>query len=311
MAYNAFRDLYDAEEQAEVIAEIVASLKEQHEPDELFQVFTMLNFLGAHDVVLDAINLHQKKLYAHNAVELITLHLDLLISLKRLEQCLSVLNNYEQFPYFSQEANELITEYRELVHEKIKKSLKTEVRSKKEIEEALNDHDHEVKVGALNYILQNKEEPGLLALLELVLTNEEDTELKIAAIEMLIEEEYEGDLVIVRFGKKYNVNIPETRRAFYQTAMEFLTHIDDFEPVKKNMTYLEAMRSVAIYHLSYLLPELASIRDINLLVYYYYYYVLKLYGESMTLKAFSELHDLDYKALKRIHDFYKLDDFTI
>ncbi len=268
-----------------------------------FYYLRALRKIGEFNIALSFISEYQMELYSFNAPLLIELHLDTLVEINDLNQALNVLKQYESFPYFSLETNELIS----ALQAEIKKRRHEKHEAKKYDLQALDtlffSGNEQQAYAALNYIEKNYNE-HYISLLQKVLLNSPSEMIKSFALIMLYEKNYPEHVKINKLNKILKV-IPsklfvptngKTQRALHKK-------ITKIGAADKDFNFQKLMSEIFFHHVVYIYPISYHNEDLDDLAHYFQFLALNTIGRTINLTDFLleygynplNLDDLDEK----------------
>lgn len=276
------------------LEKLVLLTKGVNEP--LFRLYYIkaLVKLGDYRIALSEILENSMELYSFNALEIIKTHINILRELKEFDQALNVLKMYEDYPYISQEVNELIYSLIERVQGWRSYETKKKVLTLQEIERRLLSSNADLTLGALQYISTNYHE-SYVTLLQKVLLSEVRPYTKSLILFLLKDVNYAFPLKVEKFGKltKYT---PKTGFDPYRES-----NLKKFSPYLKfsgddehDITLSNTAYSIMRGHLLYLYPFVVNAKDIPLVSEIYKFLAINALGADKSLDA----HIYDYKLNK-------------
>lgn len=287
----------------ERIEELLTLTKNSKNPLDKFYHLRALRKIGEFNIALSFISEFQMELYSYDAPFLIELHIDTLTEIDDLNQALNVLKQYEYFPYFSLETNELISS----LQEQVKKRRHERHEAKKYDLQALDSlffqGNEQQAFAALNYIEKNYNE-HYISLLQKVLLNSPHEMIKSFTLILLFEKKHAEQVKINKFNKIMPV-VPSTlfAPANGKTQRVLLKKIVKLGKEDEDFNFQKLMTEIFFHHVGFIYPISYMSEDIDDLSHYFQYLALNTIGRTINFEDFFleygyrpfDLLDLDSK----------------
>ncbi len=284
---------------------LVNLTKKSKHPAVMFFYLKALLKLGEFGLALSYIEEHSILLYEYDALSLMQMHIDILLEEARFDYAINMLKMYEDYPYFSQEANDLIKELQAKVNAKRSNSTKKRELTIKDLKTRLNHENIDLFVSALVYII-NEKEPLYFDLLRPLLLEEYNTGRKSLVIIHLLRSEIDSDFEIWRYGTVYTVNFNKVSKTFYEYNARFATLFPKEVYIANDVTLERAIWSVFFRHRVHTFPLEIALEDEPFLIKYYHYIALNMIGNPHTLEQYAAEYSLALDELPKYRNKYHL-----
>ncbi len=260
--------------------------------------------LGEYHIALSFISENQMELYTYNAPELIKAHIDILNELKDLDQALNVLKQYEDFPYFSLETNEIIAALGDAVQKARKDNFRYRQLDLLEIERRLFSGDHDLTLSALVYIDKYYHE-SYITILEKVLLNAEEETLKSYLLYILKQKDHNKTVAINKYGVILKVNPAKLFEPGETTAQKALfKEVDKIIEQDDDINFKGVILDLINRHIFTIYPQNYDKKDVVLLSQTFHYLTLSVTGRMEDFNEFLDTYNYDGDALLYIRDKY-------
>lgn len=293
------------------IEKLIAITKNSNDVHHRLFYLHALRKLGEYNIALSYIAEHQMELYSAFGPKLIKLHIDTLFEIKDLDQALNVLKQYETFPYFSLETNEVIAALGSDVQNRRKRQQKSKVYDLKALEHYLNSPDENTALRALRYIENNYSE-SYLFLLQKTLLDAPSEIVRSFTLLLLIQEGYASEVSIKKFGQILKV-IPMTMQEPFVTksfkALE--KEVFSLASSDRDLNLEHVIRNVLYHHMFYIFPFVFKKGDHKLLSHLYLFIAFNMMGRTISLENFMLDFALSENDVKILVEKYKFTSFPL
>lgn len=284
--------------------EILRRTKTSKDPAAMFIRLATLIMIREYNIALSYIIENQMELYMYDAPQLIKQHIDILIDMDELDQALNMLKQYEDFPYFSLETNEVVASLGEKVQKLRKERLQQHQLDLREIERRLYTDNYDLIFSAVLY-MQNNYHESYNVIIEKALLNHHDESLKSYLLLVLKQVNYDKEVQINKFGKLRKVTpaklfIPEespTQKALYSEVEKIIATDDD-------VNFGEVIHRIRSAHFLFIYPQNIERSDIRGLSQLLHYVALKFAGRSPSIEDFVLNYNADLEVLKQLYYKY-------
>lgn len=300
-SHEYLQTLYDND----ALESLVNLTKKSNQPDAMFFYLKALLKLGEFGLALSYIEEHSITLYEYDAISLMNMHIDILLEEARFDYATNMLKMYEDYPYFSQEANDVIKELQAKVAEKRLDTTKKRELTLKDLRARLYGRSIDLFVSAVLYIVEEKE-PLYLDLLRPFLLEEVNTGRKSLVIVYLLNSPSDGVFDIWRFGKIHSVDFSKVSKPFYEYNARMATLLPKQSYISNDVTLERALFNVFFRHRIHTFPLNIDEEDESFLMKYYYYIALNMIGNPHTLEQYAAEYDLALDALPYYRKKYHL-----
>lgn len=270
----------------EGIEELITLTKKSKSVSDKFYYLRALRKIGEFNIALSFISEFQMELYLLDAPLLIELHIDTLVEIDDLNQALNVLKQYESFPYFSLETNELISALQADV--KKKRHAKNETK-KYDLQalDALFFHGNEQQAfAALNYIERNYNE-HYISLLQKVLLDSPSEMIKSFTLILLFEKKCSAKVKINKFKKILNV-VPSRlfAPASAKSQQALLKKIVKIGEEDQDLNFQKLITEIYFHHIGFIYPISYQNEDLDNVAHYLQFLALNTIGRTIDFETF-------------------------
>lgn len=293
------------------LEKLIAITKNSDEINHRLFYIHALRKLGEYHIALSYISEHQMELYNAFGPELIKLHIDSLAEISDYDQALNVLKQYESFPYFSLETNEVIAKLSDMVqtkrkHEHINKKYDLLV-----LEKYLASNDENQALIALTYIRENYSDSYIHLLQKFMLDGSREI-IRSFILLLLVEQKYDDVVKIKKFDVIHKVVPskvvdPFARKSFSEIDAELskLIAADD------DLSLGNVVRNIFSHHTIYIFPAQVHKNDRKLISYLYLFVAYNMMGRTTSLENFELDFKLDQGALTTLISKYEFTSFPL
>lgn len=179
--------------------EIINKYSSSTNIDELWFVIDALVQL---DKLEQAINflVENRKIFMKEPKKLMTIHIDLLVTLRKWSEALLVLNDYEELPYISYEVEELFPELKKYIFSRMKPPYE-----EKDLHELLNSENINEAIGAINQLYDRDLAPFKTKLKEILVDDNKSSFLKSFVLMLLASKKEMDEYVVSKNGLTYEL----------------------------------------------------------------------------------------------------------
>lgn len=303
--YKKIERLFDNEQ----IEELLALTKNTKDPYLMFYYLAGLMQIGEYNIALSYITEHQMELYNFDAPQLIFGHVDILMELGELDQALNILKQYEDFPYFSLETNEMIATLGEKVQKRRKEKVEERQLDLKEIERRFFSHNHDLVLSALAYVEKYYDE-AYIFILQKVLLNHPSESLKSYVLYILKSNNHDGIVQINKFGVITKVNPAKLFIPHNTTAQKAVfTEIKKISDLDDDVNFPMVISDLVKNHIFTIYPQNYEKKDVFLLGQIFNIFALMISGRPVLLPEYFDEKNLDINEFDTIFHKYHFDDF--
>lgn len=278
--------------------------KGTNDPFLMFYRLKALIKIGEYHIALSYIAENQMELYNFDAPNLIRAHIDLLSELNDLDQALNSLKQYEDFPYFSLETNEIIASLGDKVQKRRKDNFERKQLDLRELERRLFSSDHDLTLSALIYI-EKFYSDSYITLLEKVLINASEETLKSYVLYVLKKKEYAKTVKINKHGIILKVNPAKlfepgettSQKALYKEVAKIVAQDDD-------LNFKEVINDLISRHIFTIYPQNYDKKDVIALSQTFHFLALNITGRISSFEEFLNEFAYDVNALLEVREKY-------
>ncbi len=269
-----------------------------------------LRKIGEFEIALSYISDHQMDLYDAFGPTLIELHIDTLFEVGDLDQALNMLKQYEAFPYFSLETNEVIAKLKAEVQRRRKNKQQEHVYDLLALEQALLMGREDLAMSALNYVGKHYSD-SYIGLLQKAMLQAPSEMVRSFTLLLLYEKRYDQVVQIKKFAqiKKVvpsKITDPLKTRNFMKMdeTLKALAERDNDSNIK---TVLE---NVFIHHFIHLFPQTVTLKDVDLVAKLYEFTALNMMGRNISFPNFLIEESLDEHMMAQLITKYEFLHFS-
>ena len=236
--------------------ELVLKITEQAtDPDSLFYRISAFLATGKGDEALNVINLNHKILETRLPT-LMRIHIELLCLLGRFDEAYKKVDYYQELPYFSQEAEELLKKLPEVVREEEKKALYVKPLSDDELKFKLKSDKQEDVLPALDALRDRDLKPFYPAIQKVMLDFPKQA-IRSFALLLLVQKEVNVQFSFNHLGEIIKVNPSKTEAPF--VGDDFNELVRQFGTVIKDPTISNNAVQMLSSYIIYNYPEKISL----------------------------------------------------
>lgn len=268
--------------------------------NDIFSRITALLALSKGEDALATINKYQKQLEVDLPL-LMKVHIELLCLLKRFDEAYEKASYYQNLPYHSQQAEELLKTLNEKIRTEERRSYISKDVSEDELKSRLLDKDENTVLFALDH-LKEKDITPYLKELEIIIKSFPRQTIRCFALFTLVERKLDKEILFLHMDKLITVNPKELRPPFVdQSFQDFVKRIhNEFKDVSLSTNAVNILSSFIIY--TY--PDNVILDD-NLLAALLY--VSKSYLQiEMNLSDYCKKNKLEYSLVKHLSEYIAL-----
>lgn len=293
------------------IEKLIAITKDSDEINHRLFYLHALRKLGEYHIALSYIAEHQMELYNAFGPELIKLHIDSLAEIGDYDQALNVLKQYEAFPYFSLETNEVIAKLREVMQTRRKKEQTNKKYDLLVLERYLASNDENRGLVALNYIRENYSESYIHLLQKFMLDGSREI-IRSFILLLLIEYKYNDVVKVKKFGVVHKVVPAKLVEPFARKSFkEIETQLNKLLARDNDLNLENVLRNVFAHHTIYIFPTQIQKADRELISYLYLFVAYNMMGRTTSLEHFALEFKLDEEALINLINKYEFNSFPL
>ncbi|MFA5660232.1 MAG: hypothetical protein WC968_02420 [Bacilli bacterium] len=283
--------------------------KNSEDPVSAFFYIAGLRQIGEYQIALSYISEHQMELYNTNAPQLIEWHIDILLELNELDQALNILKQYDTFPYFSLETNELITRLSDKVQKKRKEKYEQRHITLPVIEKRLLSMSEELMLSAVQYLDTYYHESYEILLGKVL--REAPLELTKSLVLFLLRQKgSKSQFKVHKFDQIITADITKLQEPLNIKAVQhIIASLKDLTAKEKEVNFFKNSLDLFNQHLLFYYPLSYTLKDVPHIAEYLYYLTTNMMGNHLTLEDFSLEHDFNLEALLRIEKKYYFDKF--
>lgn len=286
------------------LEKLIALTKQSNDLAYRFYYLRALRKLGEYHIMLSFISEYQMELYSHDAPTLIRLHIDALIEIGDFDQALNVLKQYDNFPYFSMETNEVISELGERVQKKRKEKTMIRDYNIQEIERRLSSDNYDLMYSALEYINANFHDSYLPLIAKVLKVSKNELSQSILLI-TLKEHGYKDEVMLNKFMQNFNLSLDKLHVIGEDKPfLNLQKAVKEFVKVDDDLNVEQIALELLLRHTLFLYPLQYQKKDQNLLVHYFYYLALGYQGRTEKIEEFCARFNLEVFSLNGLVDKY-------
>lgn len=288
------RSLFDKKEY-----ELVIKLtRNSNDVEDLFYCLSAYLSLNQIEEALKLIN-EKKSVLEARLPMLMKTHVELLCLAKKFDEAYKVIKEYENMPYFSQEAEEVLKTLPNLVREYEISIYRNNNMSENELMKSLLSDDSNIVIGALD-ALRDKDITPYLIYVNKILVSFAKQSIRSFALLLLVQKEYDQVVKFNHMGKVIEVTPSKLKAPFVDAEFSDLS-VKLMEAYKDSSLSMNALQILSTY-LIYIYPEEVDYTDPMLIE------ALKIVTSKYLKQNYISEHSKECESL--VNDInYALEDF--
>lgn len=278
--------------------------KDSEDPVSAFFYIAGLRQIGEFQIALSYISEHQMELYNANAPQLIEWHIDMLLELGELDQALNILKQYDTFPYFSLETNELITRLSDKVQTKRKGNVEQRHLTLPVVEERLLSKKEEAMLGAIQYLDKFYHESYEI-LLQKALRDAPLELTKSLILFLLRQKGSKSKFKLHKFGQIITVDMTKLQEPIHtKSVQQIIARLKVFASQEKEVNFFNVSLELFNQHVLFYFPLVYTLKDVAHFSEYLYFLTTNMMGNIIPLEEFVLEHNFELDPLLDIHQKY-------
>lgn len=288
------RSLFDKKEY-----ELVIKLtRHSNDVEDLFYCLSAYLSLNQIEEALKLIN-EKKSVLEARLPMLMKTHVELLCLAKKFDEAYKVIKEYENMPYFSQEAEEVLKTLPNIVREYEISIYRNNIMSEDELMKSLLSDDSNIVIGALD-ALRDKDITPYLIYINKILVSFAKQSIRSFALLLLVQKEYDKVVKFNHMGKIIEVTPSKLKAPFVDAEFSDLS-AKLMEAYKDSSLSMNALQILSTY-LIYIYPEEVDYTDPMLIE------ALKIVTSKYLKQNYISEHSMECESL--VNDInFALEDF--